>query len=714
MDLKKISSSSQSTIATLILVSLCGGCSLQVLDAEIVNRIWECNTDVDCPNGKICSRRSLFANDLSDSIRVCVAKEDVNYACGPGSAPEDDEDPTNYHCLIDADGDGVGEPLDCDDGNATSHVRAEDGDCDGILTAADCDDGDATLLARTGDGDCDGVPTAADCDDGDSNLLARSGDGDCDGVLTAEDCNDANPNSYTRADDGDCDGVMTAEDCNDSDASVLARSGDGDCDGVLAAEDCDDADANLGARAEDGDCDGIPTAVDCNDGDANSNTRVEDGDCDGVLAAADCDDQDATRLAIADDGDCDGVTTADDCNDEDPTSLARVNDEDCDGWPTVGEGKLWSRANIERHFGQIRVVKDTDGDGDIDILSIDPPRIFERNGSDYVVRNLPVSGYSHFQVVFDANMDGRMDMLMSRSWQSGNVDRVDSNLCINFAEGFSCSPIATPVWPKFLDVDFDGDGDKDLIVWSRRGVPVSLMTNDGDGNFNVTNLTSAQNIIEGLCVADIDADGDSDLAAVVYRESSTSRIRLWENRGPAGYAASDFVVDGYANVNCMDVDSDGVDEVLIKLWAYNGDEIDRFFSIVDFSEVTSLGERPNNCSFIRVNTGFPACVSIDSELSSPGSLWPYESVFRIYYFSDDLSLVLAYESASYGVQSQYNANFGDVDGDGDLDLVTYYDFSPDSPHSLSVFVNGDNCPTTANPDQTSLNNPGFGDACEQP
>ena len=70
-----------------------------------------------------------------------------------------------------------------------------DADCDGVGTAIDCDDADASVVdSNVGDADCDGVGSAIDCDDGNASVVdSNVGDADCDGIGSTVDCDDGNP-----------------------------------------------------------------------------------------------------------------------------------------------------------------------------------------------------------------------------------------------------------------------------------------------------------------------------------------------------------------------------------------------------------------------------------------------------------------------------------------------------------------------------------------
>ena len=191
--------------------------------------------------------------------------------------------------------------------------------------------------------------------------------------------------------------------------------------------------------------------------------------------------------------------------------------------------------------------------------------------------------------------------------------------------------------------DVDGDGDGDLVLANHVAGSISIRHNDGTGHFaggsDITGIGGAVH----LELADADGDGDLDVFAAaigLYPDYTGDKVELYRNDGTGTFTLLERVpvMPGAYRVTLADVDADGDVDILAPAHWLNA---------------PATPQPPVNYVAVRLNDG-------------TGHFDPAGP-----------NLVIAYNVETVAV--------GDVDADGDLDLLTP---SADTARSVGVWLNG--------------------------
>ena len=267
---------------------------------------------------------------------------------------------------------------------------------------------------------------------------------------------------------------------------------------------------------------------------------------------------------------------------------------------------------------------DVDGDGDRDLIALNPVgpdlftaavQVFFNRGDGNFTNNprypVPFNGGSSLGLA-DVNGDGQLDAVTPQAVLLGNRDA-------SFSAAIPIDPIVGPFGIDVHVADLDGDLDLDLV--SRKGGDkVSVYLNDGAGNFPIhaeyiLPLAAGTSNLDFATLADFNGDGKPDLLAAGGRKF--------------------FVLDGTGQAG---VNGNGVfDAVGVRTFDTPGDSQ---LAVGDFNGDQKLDV---------VNTFFQFFFG-----NGAGGFGPAETLFTPPIFNDGTRPVLPL----------------DVEGDGDLDLIT--------------------------------------------
>jgi hypothetical protein len=312
--------------------------------------------------------RPVFIALLILGLVGCPSKKDSFFIGGTdtGGVSDDSGSP------VDADGDGFGEGVDCDDTDALVHPEAEercdglDNDCDGEVDGSESVDAGTWYADMDGDGYGDStssvlaceqpprfVAIAGDCDDASTSFHPDAPEDDC------TDPTDYNCDGSVAYEDADGDGFPACEDCDDNDsganpdAEEICDYLDNDCDGdvdedvleVFFRDDDQDGygqefDTAVACEAPSGYVAEQPDGFDCNDNGAEYYPLAPETDC------SDPNDYNCDGSVAYADADGDGWGACEECNDADPavrpdaTEVCNGIDDNCNGDTDAADASL--------------------------------------------------------------------------------------------------------------------------------------------------------------------------------------------------------------------------------------------------------------------------------------------------------------------------------------------------------------------------------------
>ncbi|MEM7205796.1 MAG: VCBS repeat-containing protein [Planctomycetota bacterium] len=173
-------------------------------------------------------------------------------------------------------------------------------------------------------------------------------------------------------------------------------------------------------------------------------------------------------------------------------------------------------------------------------------------------RSVPLSHVASQSVALgDVDGDGDLDLALAKRWPVDQIYLYTNDGRAMFADATSGLPV-TPAPTLMTFGDMDGDGDPDLVCGYADSTPNQLLVNEGGGVFRTSPaFLGAQSTAE-IELGDVDGDGDLDVV-VANRGGELNNLFLNEGRGHFVNASDRFPLhrEDTTSAALGDVDGDG-------------------------------------------------------------------------------------------------------------------------------------------------------------
>jgi hypothetical protein len=346
---------------------------------------------------------------------------------------------------------------------------------------------------------------------------------------------------------------------------------------------------------------------------------------------------------------------------------------------------------------------DIDGDGDLDLLATnrgDGTVSVRLNGGDATGSNTGTfsngstasAAYAAYKIaVGDVDGDGDLDFAVAATLDRSVVIRLNNGKGV-FDKGSVVTVGPYPEDPELADLD--GDGDLDLLVANTVSNTVSIRFNGGDATGSATGtFSNGVDMYVGsgpgsMAVGDVEGDGDLDVvvsaALPPYGSMYAAYATTLLNDGKGKFSLGETIYGGikyFGDIILSDIDKDG--------------DLDLLGSVPDFGQINVFLNGGDNRGYGTYGAGkFSGGFSVPvlgtslttADVDADGDLDllavdPENNVVNVR-LNGGNSLGTGAGTFSNGPDVPTDKNpaglaVGDIDGDGDLDLVAT-NFGPDA------------------------------------
>ncbi len=320
---------------------------------------------------------------------------------------------------------------------------------------------------------------------------------------------------------------------------------------------------------------------------------------------------------------------------------------------------------------------DFDGDGRLDLIT--GRRLYLNNGT--AAPFLGVAGVDSGNsrttndiAVADVDADGDADLVMANRAERNQLFRNDSGPSPYPVTGIEVTRMYAEYAQGIAHGDIDGDGDLDLIIGHQAKPDVYYLNNGTSDPWNgvvPVDVSTDSWATSDLELGDVDCDGDLDLVVTKYGYYGSGPNWLYLNNGTATpwAGAVALPIPTFANhtarARLLDIDGDGrldlvtVPQGKIELHLNDGTPTP-FSESPQFIGTTSMLH--DTASFGDVDGDGDLDAFVDDNSNTAGRLLMNNGTNQPFLGAVPITFPT--------VGNPSAADFGDVDGDGDLDLVT--------------------------------------------
>ncbi|MDX2200355.1 MAG: VCBS repeat-containing protein [Phycisphaerae bacterium] len=331
-----------------------------------------------------------------------------------------------------------------------------------------------------------------------------------------------------------------------------------------------------------------------------------------------------------------------------------------------GNGALTTRRMLYQGLlGGRMNLADLDADGDLDVAcqaanTWQPVALFGDGAGGFaapVVLGPPIPFASSGAVVADVNGDGLSD-LVDTNWDANSIV-----VLLGVGGGLFDAPLLTPLAPEAAGTpfsgDFNNDGFADILMWNTGTGINAVYLSDGSGGF--AQGLALPSVLNDIVLADFDSDGNLDLAAAGLFPSV---VQTWKGLGNGTFGPP------------TEIELPPSDDTFVGLAAgdLNGDGLVDLATVGRPGLAVLLGDGTGNFPSTMLSpgpSGTPVAV-VDIDLDGRADVIGLDvgnEAISVLFGSGDGKFRDTKFYASSGMIGPLEFGMGDIDGDGDNDLV---------------------------------------------